>query len=187
MCRAIGYNSSNERHCSRRSISSIFSKYCGLYACNVSVCPRRTRVLAETSSDGASLHFVSQAIPATLARLRAYILHRLFTETQSSASASEAILRSYPFPHRANAIDRDSLLIPAGWDSYGKIKVLRDGFQPQRVAAGWRKDCGLNKPDEEDAQSLRQEYESLVRDIAEVGYLYIASMQITADESPFPV
>ena len=119
-------------------------------------------------TDGASLHFVSQAIPATMARLRTYILHRLYTDIPSSSSAPDAIFRSYPFPHRANAIDRDSLLIPAGWDSYGKIKVLRDGFQPQRVAAGWRADCGLSKADEASGPGLRQEYESLVKDIAEV-------------------
>lgn len=110
---------------------------------------------------------MSHALPATLSRLRAYILHRLYTD--SSTSATDAPTRSYPFPHRANAIDRDSLLIPAGWDSYGKIKVLREGFQPQRAASGWRTDCGLSQAGEEQGHGLLKEYESLVRDIAEVG------------------
>lgn len=34
-------------------------------------------------------------------------------------------------------LDRDSVVVPTGWDSWGKINVLRDGFDPGRVGKAW--------------------------------------------------
>ncbi|POW22740.1 hypothetical protein PSHT_00894 [Puccinia striiformis] len=47
-------------------------------------------------------------------------------------------------PYKANVVDRDEVLIPMGWDSWGKIKILRDGFDPSVVGNGWLFD--LQKP-----------------------------------------
>ena len=34
-------------------------------------------------------------------------------------------------------IDRDRILIPPNWDSWGKIRVLREGFDVEGVSNGW--------------------------------------------------
>jgi dynein light intermediate chain 1 len=30
-------------------------------------------------------------------------------------------------------LDREAVVVPTGWDSWGKIKVLREGFEPQEM------------------------------------------------------
>ncbi|KAI1392040.1 dynein light intermediate chain-domain-containing protein [Hypoxylon trugodes] len=45
---------------------------------------------------------------------------------------------------KANVIDRDKILVPPNWDSWGKIRVLRDGFDVEQVSEGWSID--LDKP-----------------------------------------
>ncbi len=39
-----------------------------------------------------------------------------------------------------NVIDRDKVVIPPNWDSWGKIRVLRDGFDVEQVSKGWALD-----------------------------------------------
>jgi dynein light intermediate chain 1 len=34
-------------------------------------------------------------------------------------------------------LDRDAVLVPSGWDSWGKINVLREGFDAARVGKAW--------------------------------------------------
>ena len=34
-------------------------------------------------------------------------------------------------------VDRDKILIPPNWDSWGKIRVLRDGFQVEDISECW--------------------------------------------------
>lgn len=46
----------------------------------------------------------------------------------------------FPFNTRPNTLDRDRIVVPAGWDSWGKIGVLRDGFDAQRWGEAWDKD-----------------------------------------------
>lgn len=36
-----------------------------------------------------------------------------------------------------NIIDRDKILVPPNWDSWGKIRILKDGFDPEAVASAW--------------------------------------------------
>jgi dynein light intermediate chain 1 len=36
-----------------------------------------------------------------------------------------------------NVIDRDKVVVPPNWDSWGKIRVLRDGFDVERMSQGW--------------------------------------------------
>ncbi|KAI8966491.1 dynein light intermediate chain-domain-containing protein [Daldinia sp. FL1419] len=45
---------------------------------------------------------------------------------------------------KANVIDRDKIVVPPNWDSWGKIRVLRDGFDVERVSEGWSID--LDQP-----------------------------------------
>ena len=43
----------------------------------------------------------------------------------------------FPFQHKPNALDRDKIVIPAGWDSWGKIAVLRDGPHAKLWGEAW--------------------------------------------------
>ncbi|KAI1806880.1 dynein light intermediate chain-domain-containing protein [Daldinia bambusicola] len=45
---------------------------------------------------------------------------------------------------KANVIDRDKIVVPPNWDSWGKIRVLRDGFDVETVSEGWSID--FNQP-----------------------------------------
>ncbi|OTA99994.1 hypothetical protein M426DRAFT_324647 [Hypoxylon sp. CI-4A] len=47
-------------------------------------------------------------------------------------------------PLKANVIDRDKIVVPPNWDSWGKIRVLRDGFDVEKVSEGWEID--LDQP-----------------------------------------
>lgn len=85
-------------------------------------------------SYGAALFYTSQTQPSTYKLLRDYLYHRLYA---APVAGAEAPVSPFPFPHRANVLDRDAVLVPAGWDSWGKINVLREGFDLQRVHSAW--------------------------------------------------
>jgi len=36
-----------------------------------------------------------------------------------------------------NIIDRDKILVPPNWDSWGKIRILKEGFDPEAVGDAW--------------------------------------------------
>ncbi|KAL1998771.1 hypothetical protein VTN02DRAFT_5595 [Thermoascus thermophilus] len=38
---------------------------------------------------------------------------------------------------RHNVIDRDKILVPANWDSWGKIRIIREGFDMEGVGTAW--------------------------------------------------
>lgn len=50
-------------------------------------------------------------------------------------------MKRHPLKH--NVIDRDKVLIPPNWDSWGKIRVLREGFDVEAISNGWSHDIGL--------------------------------------------
>lgn len=47
-----------------------------------------------------------------------------------------------------NVIDRDKVVVPPNWDSWGKIRVLRDGFDVEQVSDGWSTDISQDEDDE---------------------------------------
>ncbi|KAL5598942.1 hypothetical protein BROUX41_003739 [Berkeleyomyces rouxiae] len=53
-----------------------------------------------------------------------------------------SLLKKQPLKH--NTIDRDKILVPPNWDSWGKIRVLRDGFDVETISAAWAED--IQKP-----------------------------------------
>lgn len=77
-------------------------------------------------ADGASLVYTSASAPGALATL-----------VQSSLGI-RSLLKRHPLKH--NIIDRDKILIPSNWDSWGKIRVLREGFDVEGVHSGWSSD-----------------------------------------------
>ncbi|KAG7009627.1 hypothetical protein G7Y79_00002g007420 [Physcia stellaris] len=75
---------------------------------------------------GSSLIYTSVSVPNSLPIL----IH--------SSLGIQSLLKKQTFKH--NVIDRDKILIPPNWDSWGKILVLREGFDVEAVSSGWSND-----------------------------------------------
>ncbi|KAK9354906.1 dynein light intermediate chain-domain-containing protein [Lipomyces doorenjongii] len=58
-----------------------------------------------------------------------------------------------------NVVDRDSLLIPSGWDSWSKILLIKEGFDVDGVSSGWSTDVLSN---EGDMEGIIEVYEDVV-------------------------
>ncbi|KAI0920968.1 hypothetical protein AcW1_004900 [Taiwanofungus camphoratus] len=116
---------------------------------------------------GAGL-FYTTPLPNTLQVLRQYALHLLFMPPAPSpgfASGSEApapVRNPFPFQHKPNTLDRDKIVVPAGWDSWGKIGVLRDGFDAKSWGEAWERD--LDHIDGELEPGAKKMYSLLVPD-----------------------
>jgi len=87
--------------------------------------------------DGAALFYTTPQ-PATLSILRQYVLHVLFMPPPPPPD-SPPPKYAFPFLHRPNTLDRDRIIAPAGWDSWGKIAILRDGFDAAKWGDAWEK------------------------------------------------
>ncbi|TFK63540.1 dynein 1 light intermediate chain [Pluteus cervinus] len=108
---------------------------------------------------GASL-FYTTPIPATLQVLRQHALHLLFAPPapapgMTGNEAPAPVRNIFPFQHKPNTLDRDRVVVPAGWDSWGKITVMRDGFDAKMWGEAWEKDLEPdNFPGEAGAKKL---------------------------------
>ncbi len=74
-----------------------------------------------------------------------YTAPTMMTPLQSLVHASlgiHSLLKRSPLKH--NVIDRDKIVVPPNWDSWGKIRVLRDGFDVESISEGWSID--INQP-----------------------------------------
>ncbi|KAG2013214.1 hypothetical protein CC2G_010149 [Coprinopsis cinerea AmutBmut pab1-1] len=90
---------------------------------------------------GAGLLYTTP-LPETLQILRQYALHLLFMPPAPSPGmeAQVPMKNIFPFQHKPNTLDRDHILVPAGWDSWGKIGVLREGFDAKLWNEAWERD-----------------------------------------------
>lgn len=92
-----------------------------------------------------------------------YLLHRLYTTppplNPPTDTSPPPTSTRFPFPHRANVLDRDAVLVPVGWDSWGKINVLRDGFDTSRVHTAW--ETSLSRVNTDDEADEREGIEDL--------------------------
>ncbi|KAL2888243.1 Cytoplasmic dynein 1 light intermediate chain 1 [Ceratocystis lukuohia] len=70
-----------------------------------------------------------------------------------------SLLKKQPLKH--NTIDRDKILVPPNWDSWGKIRVLRDGFDVETISAGWAEDLQKAWPIMPDLEFSDQDDEGL--------------------------
>lgn len=105
--------------------------------------------------DGAALFYTSTRQPYTFHNLRQYLLHRLLTTPT----------KTYPFNMKAQVIERDIVLVPSGWDSWGKLKVLREGFDCEAVNDGWDADMdAVTDRQQPGAHGSRGIYEEVVSD-----------------------
>ncbi|KAL9637906.1 MAG: hypothetical protein Q9164_001901, partial [Protoblastenia rupestris] len=55
-----------------------------------------------------------------------------------SSLGIHSMLKKQALKH--NVIDREKVLVPPNWDSWGKIRVLREGFDVEGVSSGWSLD-----------------------------------------------
>ncbi|KAI4197595.1 MAG: hypothetical protein LQ350_005829 [Teloschistes chrysophthalmus] len=72
---------------------------------------------------GSSLIYTSLSVPNSLPTL----IH--------SSLGIHSLLKRQTVKH--NVIDRDKVLVPPNWDSWGKIRVLREGFDVEGISSGW--------------------------------------------------
>jgi dynein light intermediate chain 1 len=106
---------------------------------------------------GASLFYTSTLQPFTFHNLRQYILHRLLSTPT----------KSYPFNMKAQVVERDTVLVPSGWDSFGKLRVLREGFDCEAVHQGWESDIdALTDRQQPGSYGARGVYEEVIADPA---------------------
>lgn len=73
--------------------------------------------------DGASLIYTIPSVSSPLQSL----IH--------SSLGIHSLIKRQPLKH--NVIDRDRVVVPPNWDSWGKIRVLREGFDVEAVNKGW--------------------------------------------------
>lgn len=64
-------------------------------------------------------------------------------------------------------MDRDEILVPSGWDSWGKIKILRERFNPEVISAGWDHDMrgATDIVDTNSSPSTLRGYEDAIVDL----------------------
>ncbi|KAF9480672.1 dynein 1 light intermediate chain [Pholiota conissans] len=117
---------------------------------------------------GAAL-FYTTPLPANLQVLRQYALHMLFMPPAPSPSMTgsegQAPVRNlFPFTHKPNTLDRDRIVVPAGWDSWGKIGVLRDGFDAKVWGEAWERDLDVEDDASSGESGAKKAYANLVPD-----------------------
>lgn len=118
--------------------------------------------------DGAGL-FYTTPLSETLQVLRQYALHLLFVPpapTPGQAAGTEAtapIRNPFPFNHKPNTLDRDRIVIPAGWDSWNKVTVMRESFEAKVWGEAWDQDLNADGEDSA-AGGAKSMYAALVPD-----------------------
>ncbi|KAI8075542.1 dynein light intermediate chain-domain-containing protein [Thamnidium elegans] len=126
---------------------------------------------------GAALFYTSTLHPYTYHNLREYILHRVLTTST----------KPYPFHIKAQVIERDTVLVPSGWDSWGKIKVLREGFDCENLSDGWDADMDAvidrQSPGKLGARGIYED--SILNGDSEVQPQHIPTTTICEDEQSF--
>lgn len=74
-------------------------------------------------ADGASLIYTTPFLANSLQSL----IH--------SSLGIHSLLKRQSLKH--NVIDRDKILVPSNWDSWGKIRIIREGFDMEGVSTAW--------------------------------------------------
>lgn len=84
---------------------------------------------------------------------------------------------------KAQVIERDVALVPSGWDSWGKLRVLREGFDCEAVNDGWDTDMdAVTDRQQPGAHGSRGIYEEVISDPSlkdQVKYLCLSKKKKT--------
>ena len=104
----------------------------------------------------------------------------------TNAEAAVPPRNPFPFQHRTNTLDRDRIFVPAGWDSWGKIAVLRDGFDAKSWGEAWERDVDMDVTDTAGTPGAKTLYSSLVTDQGTKVYFYIADAPETIQTKTSP-
>ncbi|GAA97376.1 uncharacterized protein L969DRAFT_94433 [Mixia osmundae IAM 14324] len=99
---------------------------------------------------GAALLTTTNARPRTFERLRQYLHHQLFNPAL------------FAFEAKPSVVEREEVFVPFGWDTEGKIKLLRDSYDVAAMAQAWSNDL-LNEQTDDDP-SLVKLYSTLIHD-----------------------
>lgn len=75
------------------------------------------------ATDGSSLIYTAPFLAGSLQSL----IH--------SSLGIHSLLKRQSLKH--NVIDRDKILVPSNWDSWGKIRIIREGFDIEGVGTNW--------------------------------------------------
>ncbi|KAJ5794900.1 hypothetical protein N7457_001499 [Penicillium paradoxum] len=78
-----------------------------------------------------------------------------------------------------NVIDRDKILVPANWDSWGKIRIIREGFDMEGVSTAWS--IEIQDPPESIYQSTDGNQQS-ENDLAEEGTSAVTMFEQTISD-----
>src|SRR5690348_13204558 len=91
------------------------------------------------------------------------MLHRLLGQgapgVNLSSRGGKPASSLFQYNFRAQVVDRDIISVPSGWDTWGKIQLIHEGFESRKTLELWEND--LDKLPQE---GLRKSYESLIRD-----------------------
>lgn len=82
----------------------------------------------------------------------------------TSTDVQGPVRKVFPFSHKPNTLDRDRIVVPAGWDSWGKIAVLRDGFEAKIWGDAWEKDLEGEEGQATSEAGAKKAYANLVSD-----------------------
>lgn len=104
---------------------------------------------------GGALYYTSDLYPNTLNNLLYSIL--------DCFSLSPQIYMDVNSPPKANVIDGNQIFVPPGWDSWGKICIIRDGFDAERVAKAWDADLNFNS-DKNETLNSKKIFEEMIVD-----------------------
>ncbi len=92
------------------------------------------------SQSGAPLNEVQKVMYTSLSLDIASLQPRAGARPGSSSGAQQKVKdESQP---RHNVVDRMAIVVPSGWDSVGKIRLLSETFSPESVMEGWVADLG---------------------------------------------
>ena len=81
----------------------------------------------------------------------------------SSTEAQAPVRNLFPFMQKPNTLDRDRIVVPAGWDSWGKISVMRDSFDAKIWGEAWERDLESGEQGTSEA-GAKKAYATLVPD-----------------------
>ncbi|KAI8899048.1 dynein light intermediate chain-domain-containing protein [Globomyces pollinis-pini] len=82
-------------------------------------------------SYGASLFYISLLRPETITSLKSYLIQRLLCSEESGKEIDSSINLFHAKPQ---VIERDLILVPTGWDSLAKIKLVKPTFPCEAYA-----------------------------------------------------